>query len=217
MQMGQQRPKTPATDLAALTRQQREADRRLAQAVQPRRIEHWTQGANQIAQSALAGMDRRRLREKEEFTAKQGAELMSGLLGAGAGANPANLKAALLNPHTRDLAMKMMMQRQAQARAASQPSEMDRKHAYLEKYGQGLTPAQRNQYLFGIKTTEAQRPRIEMHNGRPLRINPDGTIEWLEMPGVTPTQGAPADDGATPTAAVRPRRYSPANLDMTNI
>jgi hypothetical protein len=187
MQMGQQRPKTPATDLAALTRQQREADRRLAQAVQPRRIEHWTQGANQIAQSALAGMDRRRLREKEEFTAKQGAELMTGLLGAGAGANPANLKAALLNPHTRDLAMKMMMQRQAQARAASQPSEMDRKQAYLEKYGQGLTPAQRNQYLFGIKAGEASQPKLIEQDG----VYYERTAEGLRRVPIIGAEGQP--------------------------
>jgi hypothetical protein len=199
MQMGQQRPKTPATDLAALTRQQREADRRLAQAVQPRRIEHWTQGANQIAQSALAGMDRRRLREKEEFTAKQGAELMSGLLGAGAGANPANLKAALLNPHTRDLAMKMMMQRQAQARAASQPSEYDRRAKAAQQYGlQEGTPAFQQFVLGGKLGGQGSKRDIREMNGRLYEVTPEG-VKWLDGPPTPPQpEGAPAAGGLQP-------------------
>jgi hypothetical protein len=202
MQMGQQRPKTPATDLAALTRQQREADRRLAQAVQPRRIEHWTQGANQIAQSALAGMDRRRLREKEEFTAKQGAELMSGLLGAGAGANPANLKAALLNPHTRDLAMKMMMQRQAQARAASQPSEFEKRAQAAQRYGlQEGTPAFQQFVLGGKLGGEASQPKLIEKDGVYYERTAEGLrrVPIIGAEGQSTAQPEPSAENAAPS------------------
>lgn len=88
---GQDIAAAQADDIQDFERRRQAARRQLAEAMKGRPIQHWTQGAAQMAQAALAGYDDYRARKDREASVRESAELMARLFNGGKPGGPSSV------------------------------------------------------------------------------------------------------------------------------